>query len=200
MTKYLFFLMTMILAGSSFAKETRGSNIIEDGFEYYGESGFCFRTGTVCPWSNDDSTGLTKPDMLAAATDEQTPNGIVKKLRLFIPHFDGNPNQKDFTDPDRPEGGMHRLKVDSLESGVHCPKKGVEANYSNKDSIFWQNFNVGDTFCLYSRHGGNYAFVKITGVSEEGIRFDWRYNDNKSSDFSPIVDQNSAPVITNGIP
>lgn len=139
-----------------------GSVSVLDGFKYYKQSGFNFRTEQVVAW--DSLNG----DILVERSDSGK-----GKLIFFMPGVEGGVSAD--TLGDMVFAGIVAVSGTSLEDIKSCPNDGYQHGPFE--------VHVGGLYCVRVRDGRSYAKIAVKEILEDGIKFDWVYNPTGSANF-----------------
>ena len=130
---------------------TSGNAVVHDGNTDFEHSGFSFTRNSLVPWNSPDGD-------IRAMRDKQK-----DKLAIFFLPYDAPPYAQPADAGAR--SGIYSLGSVPLDTPSLCPTSGY--------SYHWIAPKQGETYCVRTRSGQNFAKIQVLSVFEDRISFDW---------------------------
>lgn len=152
-----------ISSGGTASQLTSESVVLFDGFTNFNESGFDFSSQTIVPWDS------TEGDILFSGG------------KLFLP-YDAEPYPGV---DDSPGAGIIRAYNNSFDDVYSCPIPGRFTAF-NKYEYHFQGACANCSYCIRTRDGEHFAFIRVLRTNQDEIEFDWIYQSNGSPVFKNL--------------
>ena len=161
---------------------------IRNGWAQYGESALVFdkrpeaerlkgpAEPIIVPWGKGDLLSAKSPE-----SDEQKAKGELNDMKLFLQMA----GQQDFNGPNDvdTQSGIHKVTNYDSIGGVLCSSRKADYSFHWFPATDEEKLKVGDSYCVRTRDGKNYALITVDASCEDGLVFSYRYN-GESPKFS----------------